>query len=265
LGRNPLRHAAKGALNVGWLVNFRSMFHHGVRLRLAGSRRGALPLITFMSEIELCGCVGRRADWLGAIVQGRVPIPSESTPSTGYEQACQVSLQAAGGILPEGLCSAGAIGLARHLLVPLEAVAARRRESAPAHSCCVPSYCVPSPDPVPVLRTRSHIARWGTREPITIPEIRGLASYWLHGKFWLCCKLLGERRADVARECFEGCDGGRGGQPRLFPERPVLEFPRRWLSGSFARSESLVSERAACQEPALEYPPAVAGIEGPCN
>ena len=114
------------------------------------------------------------------------------------------------------------------------------------------------PDPVPVSITKIFTSPWGTREPITIPDQCKLELYW---------ELMpGESQQDIEREFFEWFDAMLASAPHLFPARPVVEFPIRWLPGSaIPASDPLVTALSGCAESVLHQAPPVVGIEGPCD
>lgn len=78
--------------------------------------------------------------------------------------------------------------------------------------------------------------------------------------------MPGEAQDEVEREFFEWLDTVVRSAPELFPERPHVAFPIRWMPGSaILKSEPLVRELAACAEGVLGAEPAIVGIEGPCD
>ena len=78
--------------------------------------------------------------------------------------------------------------------------------------------------------------------------------------------MPGEKQADVELEFFEWLDGIVAEAPELFPGRPAVEFPIRWLPGSSTPlSDPLVKELAACARHALGKEVPVVGLEGPCD
>lgn len=158
----------------------------------------------------------------------------------------QITFRASGGILTEGAFPAGVIHQLTHFLSAIPAFAAARRRKATVHELYAHHT-----DPVPVSVTKIFTAPWGTGEPITVPEECKVELYWQ--------LMPGETRDEVDREFFEWFDG-------LFPQRPTIEFPIRWLPGSaILNSDPLVRELADCAEAVLGARPPIVGIEGPCD
>jgi acetylornithine deacetylase len=158
-----------------------------------------------------------------------------------------------GGILQEGKFPVGVADQLRHFLDRLPEFARQRRERARVH----PLYQHHA-DPVPVSITKIHTGPWGTKEPIGVPESCQIELYWQ--------LMPGETQQDVEREFFEWFDRMTGSAPELFEKRPRVEFPIRWMPGSFIdRTEPLVTELADCAETVLGQQPPIAGIEGPCD
>ncbi len=78
--------------------------------------------------------------------------------------------------------------------------------------------------------------------------------------------MPGEQLKDIDREFNEWLDSLVATKRELFPIRPDVVFPIRWLPGSaIRRDEPVVQELASCAESILNRPIAVAGIEGPCD
>jgi len=170
-------------------------------------------------------------------------------PAQRGGRTAHLKLSAAGGVLTEGALPAGVISQMHHL----NGFAAQRRARAAVHE-----LYADSDDPVPVSVTRVFTGPWGTKEPITIPETCLLEIYWQ--------MMPGEKQEDVEGEFFAWLDSVAAAAPQLFPVRPQVEFPVRWLPGSFIlKSEPLVRELADCAAKVLGKEPLIQGIEGPCD
>ena len=174
-------------------------------------------------------------------------------PAQRGGRTSHVKLSAAGGVLTEGVLPVGVINQLHHLLHNLISFAELRRSRATVHELYADSA-----DPVPVSVTKVFTGPWGTKEPITIPETCLIEIYWQ--------LMPGEKQDDVEREFFAWLDSVVAAAPELFPVRPQVEFPIRWLPGSFIlESEPLVRELADCATKVLGKEPPIQGIEGPCD
>jgi acetylornithine deacetylase len=174
-------------------------------------------------------------------------------PAQRGGRIAHVKLSAAGGVLTEGKLPVGVINQLHHLLHNVNSFAEVRRSRATVHELYADSA-----DPVPVSITKVFSGPWGTKEPITIPETCLVEIYWQ--------LMPGEKQDDVEREFFAWLDSVLAAAPDLFPVRPQVEFPVRWLPGSFIlRSEPLVRELADCATKVLGKEPPIQGIEGPCD
>lgn len=168
-------------------------------------------------------------------------------------RTAHITFSAPGGILNEGGYPVGVVDQVTHFLVELRKFADQRRRTAPLH----PLYA-DAAGRVPVSITKIFTSPWGPREPITIPDQCKLELYW---------ELMpGESQQDIEREFFAWFDAMLASAPHLFPARPVVEFPIRWLPGSaILASDPLVTALSGCAESVLHQAPPVVGIEGPCD
>jgi len=174
-------------------------------------------------------------------------------PAQRGGRLAHVTLSAAGGVLTEGKFPVGVIDQLRSLLDNLKIFAEMRRTRAIVHELYADSA-----DPVPVSITKVFTAPWGTKEPVTIPETCLIEIYWQ--------LMPGEQQEDIEREFFAWLDSVVAAAPALFPARPRVDFPVRWLPGSFiVKSEPLVRELADCATKVLGKEPPIQGIEGPCD
>jgi acetylornithine deacetylase len=174
-------------------------------------------------------------------------------PAQRGGRIAHILLEAPGGVLTEQMFPAGVIDQLTFLLARVKEFAEARRAKAAVHELYANHM-----DPVPVAITKLFTAPWGTNEPITVPEQCRIEMYWQ--------TMPGERQGDVEREFFSWLDSVIASAPRLFPKRPEVEFPIRWLPGSaILKSEPLVEELAACAKEVTGKESPVVGIEGPCD
>jgi acetylornithine deacetylase len=174
-------------------------------------------------------------------------------PAQRGGRTAHITLQAPGGVLTEGKFPTGVVEQLTYLLAKVPEFAEQRRARARVHEMYANSA-----DPVPVSITKVFTAPWGTREPITIPETCQVEMYWQ--------LMPGEKQEDVEAEFFQWIDFLVKSAPSLFPGRPQIQFPIRWMPGSaILKSEPLVAELAACATAALGKEPPIVGIEGPCD
>lgn len=168
-------------------------------------------------------------------------------------RTAHITFSGTGGVLSEGAYPAGVVEQVTHFLSELPKFAAERRRRAQPH----PLYAG-HPDPVPVSVTKIFTAPWGTGEPITTPEECKVELYWQ--------LMPGETRRNVEREFFEWFEAMMSSAPHLFGQKPVVDFPIRWLPGSaIDPSLPVVTELASCAAGVLGAAPPVVGIEGPCD
>jgi len=174
-------------------------------------------------------------------------------PAQRGGRTVHIKLSAAGGVLTEGKFPAGVIDQLRHLLVKVKEFAEHRRAKAVVHELYAGAA-----DPVPVSITKVFTSPWGTKEPITVPETCQVEMFWQ--------LMPGEDRDEVDREFHAWFDAALACAPGLFPSRPQVEFPIRWLPGSsILKTEPLVRDLAACATEVLGKEPLIQGIEGPCD
>jgi acetylornithine deacetylase len=174
-------------------------------------------------------------------------------PAQRGGRTVHIKLSAAGGVLTEGMFPGGVIDQLRHLLVKVQEFAAQRRAKAVVHELYAGAA-----DPVPVSITKVFTGPWGTKEPITIPETCQVEMFWQ--------LMPGENREDVDREFHAWFDAVVASAPLLFPSRPEVTVPIRWLPGSsILKAEPLVRELADCATRVLGKDPLIQGIEGPCD
>ena len=158
-----------------------------------------------------------------------------------------------GGILSEKGMAAGVADQLALFLSRVPAFSERRRRSAPPHH-----YYAHLADPVPVSVMKLFTSPWGATEPMTIADSCKVELYWQ--------AMPGEEREAIDREFHDWFSSVLAERPDLFPSRPEIEFPYRWLPGSAVQpDEELVSELAGCAARVTGEAPPLAGIEGPCD
>jgi acetylornithine deacetylase len=174
-------------------------------------------------------------------------------PAQRGGRTVHITLSSTGGVLPEGRFPTGVIDPIRYFLVKMQDFAEQRRKNAPVHE-----IYAGSPDPVPVSITKLTTGPWGPKEPITVPETCRIEMYWQI--------MPGEKQDDIEREFHEWFGGIVEAAPELFPAKPKVEFPIRWLPGSaISKSEPIVGELRECVRHALGREAVVQGFEAPCD
>lgn len=174
-------------------------------------------------------------------------------PAQRGGRTVHITLRAPGGVLSDQRMPSGVVDALRHFLVRLQDFAARRRATAQVHELYAHAG-----DPVPVSVTKVYTGPWGFEEPMTIPETCRIEMYWQ--------TMPGETREAVDAEFLQWLDAAVNEAPNLFPVPPQVEFPIRWLPSSFTpKSDPLVQQMSAAAATVLGAPPAIAGIEGPCD
>jgi acetylornithine deacetylase len=214
-------------------------------------------MIETVSDEEFGGVNGTIAGRLKGY-NGDAAIITEPTflricPSQRGGRTVQITLNSSGGILTEGKFPTGVIDAIRYFLVKMQDFAEQRKKKAPVHE-----FYAGSPDPVPVSITKLTTGPWGTQEPITIPETCQIEMYWQ--------LMPGEKQAEIEQEFNEWFEGIVRASPELFPVKPKIEFPIRWLPGSaISPTEPLISEFAECAEYAMGEAPQITGFDAPCD
>jgi acetylornithine deacetylase len=165
----------------------------------------------------------------------------------------QMTFESSGGILLDGGERAEVVDQVREFLTGLREFGKERSRNAPKHKL----YSHLS-NPVPVLVTKIHTGPWGTREPVSIPDVCRIEVYWQ--------ALPGEDPEQVQNHFVSWLDDLVEQHPDVFRDRPGLEFPLRWLPGSaLSESEPLVREFTRCAAAGLGEEPDVVGLEAPCD
>jgi acetylornithine deacetylase len=226
-------------------------------LRELGIRLKGDLIIESVSDEEFGGVNGTIAGRLKGY-NGDAAIITEPTflkicPAQRGGRTVQITLNSTGGILSEGKFPTGVIDAIRYFLVKMLGFAEQRKRTAPVHEIYAGLV-----DPVPVSITKLTTGPWGTGEPITIPETCQIEMYWQ--------TMPGEKQQDVEREFHEWFDGIVKVAPGLFPVKPRVEFPIRWLPGSaISLTEPLVTELEECVKSAVGQKAVVQGFDAPCD
>ncbi len=174
-------------------------------------------------------------------------------PAQRGGRTVHITLSSTGGVLPEGKFPSGVVDPVRYFLVKMQDFGELRRKNAPIHE-----IYAGAPDPVPVSITKLTTGPWGTKEPITVPETCQIEMYWQI--------MPEEKQENVEREFYEWFDAIIQAAPDLFPTKPTVEFPIRWLPGSaIARTEPIVGELGECVRHVLGVGPVIQGFEAPCD
>ena len=219
--------------------------------------KGDLIIETVVDE-EFGGVNGTLASRLRGYVADAAIISEPSflriCPAQRGGRTVHITLRTGGGgILKEGDYTRGIEEPLAHMLSWVPELSARRRAAAPPH----PSYAK-STDPVPVSVLKITTGPWGTSEPMTVP--------------WECRVELflqampGESLEVLHGQFLEWFNQMKAARPELFQVEPLFDFPLRWLPGSaIGHEEALVTTLSSTAERLLGAPPAIAGIEGPCD
>ncbi|HEY7303366.1 MAG TPA: M20/M25/M40 family metallo-hydrolase [Bryobacteraceae bacterium] len=220
------------------------------------SLAGDLLFETVVDE-EFGGVNGTLAGRLKGFNADAAIIPEPSLlrvcPAQRGGRIVHILLEAPGGVITERAFPAGVVDQLTLFLAKVKEFAAARRAKAVVHELYAEHV-----NPVPVAITKIVTAPWGTSEPVTVPEQCRIEMYWQ--------TMPGEEQKDVEREFLSWLDSVVASAPHLFPKRPELEFPIRWLPGSaIPKSESLVRELAASAADATGNSPPVVGFEAPCD
>ncbi len=174
-------------------------------------------------------------------------------PAQRGGRIAHITLEAPGGVLTDSAFPSGVVDQLTFFLTQVREFGEQRRQKARRHALYAAHM-----DPVPVAVTKVFTAPWGTGEPVTVPEECRVEFYWQ--------TMPGEELADVENEFFAWLDALCSARPDLFPKRPRVEFPIRWLPGSaISVSEPLVTELAECAARVLGESPIITGFEAPCD
>jgi acetylornithine deacetylase len=140
-----------------------------------------------------------------------------------------------------------------YLLSRIEEFAEQRRRKAPRH----PLY--PSVErAVPVWVTKISSGGWGPKEPITVPASLNLEVYWQ--------AMPGETEEQIDLEFNDWLERTISLRPGLFPDRPQVHLPIRWLPGSaIAAGHDLVRGLSGVFSAVTGTEPKIEGIGGPCD
>ena len=174
-------------------------------------------------------------------------------PAQQGGRIAHITFQASGGILAAEGRPEGVADQVRHFLAGIQEFGARRRQTTEIHELYAHLE-----DPVPVFVTKIHTGPWGSQEPISVPDRCKLELYWQ--------TMPGEKQGQVEAEFQDWFDDLIASAPGVYPQRPAVEFPIRWLPGSaISRSDPLVREFAASAADTLGDEPPIVGLEAPCD
>lgn len=140
-----------------------------------------------------------------------------------------------------------------YLLGEIKSFAERRRQRAQPHAL----YASNS-DPVPVWVTKVACGGWGYLEPITLPVKCKIEIYWQ--------AMPGETKENVDGEFHRWLAEAVERRADLFPIKPDVMFPIRWIPGSAIEGDqALVSTLGESFANVTQTPPRVEGIAGACD
>lgn len=218
--------------------------------------RGGLVVESVVDE-EFGGVNGTLAGRVRGYVADAAVISEPSflriCPAQRGGRTAHITLHLPGSGILDDRMEAGVADQLAWLLSQIPQFAGQRRAAAPRHFAYEHLA-----NPVPVSVLKIHTGPWGPREPMATANRCQLELFWQ--------TMPGETMEAVDREFLEWFDGAIGARADLFPEKPLVEFPIRWLPGSSCQDgDELIATLSACAETAMGRAPAVAGIEGPCD
>jgi acetylornithine deacetylase len=162
-----------------------------------------------------------------------------------------ILLQGPGGILATGRPRVRVVDQLGYLLSRLSQFAEKRGQR-PIHR-----YYRNSQEPFAVWVTNIATGRWGWSQPITVPERCRIEIHWQ--------SMPDETREDSETEFFAWWNQILAERSDLFPERPVITWPMRWLPGcAIAPDSPLVAEFSRCAA-ALDVEAPVEGLDAPSD
>jgi acetylornithine deacetylase len=175
-------------------------------------------------------------------------------PAQTGGRTAHITLNGSGsGILYESKPRGRAVDQLQYVLGKIEEFAAHRGSAAPIHALYSGSG-----DPVPVWVTKVHYGGWGPGEPITLPNSCRIEMYWQ--------TMPGEEQPTIELEFFDWLEALTRDRPELFPVKPEVEFPIRWLPGSALNTTNdLVTLLAETYAQVTGKSAEVQGIGGPCD
>lgn len=227
-------------------------------LKEAGVKlRGDLMLETIVDE-EFGGVNGTLAARLRGYNADAAIIcePSQTMicPAQTGGRTAHITLRAnPSGILYEGEAPPKVTDQLYHFLGKVREFAERRRRIAPIHVLYSDTN-----DPVPAWVTKINCGGWGMKEPITLPTTCQVEFYWQ--------AMPDERQEDIEAQFFSWLDEIVAEQPALFPYKPEVSFPIRWLPGSALEGEPpLVTQLSDAFQSIAGERPKIQGIGGPCD
>ena len=155
------------------------------------------------------------------------------------------------GILATGQPRACAVDQLSYVLCKLPEFTERRALRA------VHPYFRNSQEPFAVWVTNVSTGRWGWTQPLTIPERCRLEIYWQ--------TMPDETREDIEAEFLAWWNEILDQRPDLFPQKPVIDLPMRWLPGCSIPPESEVVAEFSRTAKALGLDAPVEGLDCPSD
>jgi len=173
-------------------------------------------------------------------------------PAQRGGRVLHILLQGRGGILSNGRPAGRAADQLGYIITKLPEFAARRSRRVP-----LDPYYVRCDDPFAVWVTNVATGRWGWTQPITVPERCRVELYWQ--------AMPNETREEVETEFFTWWNEIVNAAPDLFPAKPQIELPMRWLPGCSIPADSpFVTEFvSAAGSVGIEAP--VEGLDAPSD
>jgi len=220
-------------------------------LREAGVRLAGDLIFESVVDEEFGGANGTLAGRLrgytaDAAVIGE-PTGLRICPAQRGGRTIHITLRGPGGMLHTGRSPARAVDQLTYVLARLPEFAALREGHV-----AVDPYYAGCAEPFAVWVTNIATGTWGWTQPITVAERCRLELYWQ--------TMPGENGEDVVREFLEWWNALLAARPELFPVRPDVEFPMRWLPGSsIPRDAPLVREFQAVSGAPIE------GLDAPSD
>jgi acetylornithine deacetylase len=140
-------------------------------------------------------------------------------PAQRGGRVAHILLRGSGGMLATDASPARAVDQLGYVLTRLPEFSAHRAGRVP-----VDPYYATCAEPFAVWVTNLSTGAWGWTQPMTVPEQCRVELYWQ--------TMPEEEGEDVRREFLEWWDAIIGQRAELFPVRPEIVWPMRWLPGS---------------------------------
>ncbi|MCC6393646.1 MAG: M20/M25/M40 family metallo-hydrolase [Bryobacterales bacterium] len=225
-------------------------------LRTMGARlKGDLIFETVVDE-EFGGVNGTLAARLRGY-HADAAVVSEPTslricPAQRGGRTLHILLRGEGGILSSEQQPGRAVEQLAYVLAKIPEFRETRKRRVAVHP-----YYMDSPEPFAVWVTNIATGRWGWSQPISVPEICRLEIYWQ--------AMPEETREEVESEFFTWWNQTLDQRPDLFPRRPVVELPMRWLPGCAIPPDAPLVREFAQAAAALGRKTKVEGMDAPSD